>query len=536
MCSALNKKLVLSVAGKKSAASMAAKLAKRTNVSRQIFDFVPAKAQKAAAGGQVVQDGTYLICLKAAPQTAVTIEASSKKANANAGLWGAGGVAGQPFKIAYDGAGFYTLTNVNSKRLLAVAKSCSVSGVNVVQRATTAGNAAKWRVEALAGGYRFVNKATGLALAAASTKGRDGANVRGWKPASTTKQIFSLIDASSVSPTFGGVYYVTTAKKQSLVLEPKGAKRRNDVKAVVHKKRTKNSNVQRYEMAPAGNGSYYIRNAVTKRVLSLAAESKKSGTSVVMSKDVGASFQQWRVVVNPDFTLGFKNAYSGLMLTVAGGKAANNAKLKVQKPTKALAAAQKFWLQNTQTASEKVTLGVPCYMQMPQLPTGCEAVALTNAIRYWGYSVSKTEIARNWMPRGEDGVYNFIGNPFDWDGWIICAPGITDTANDYLNSKGIPLNARNITGTTLAELREYLDQGYPVVIWITEGLMSPTDAEYRHGYPLRGNNHAVVLSGYDPATGDYLTADSIAGTKWRDGDKLGMRYRQMGRQAVVVSD
>ena len=536
ICSALNKKLVVGAKGKKASKSLDLTLQKRTNAKRQVFVAAPSAPTMANPGQQTVEDGTYIIGLASKPALAVTIESSSKKTKANAQMWTGGGIAGQAFKITYDGDGFYTVTNVNSNKKLAMGSACSVPGVNVAQYAPVAADLSKWRIDVVDGGYRFVNKATGLALAAEASAAKNGTNVRGWSLSNNDTQAFTLTAPRSFKPTFNGAYYITMTTNQNRVLDPKDAKRYNNVRVQVYKKRANNSNVQKYKLSKAGEGYYYIQNVSTKRMVSLASKSKKSGVGVVMKENEKALTQKWEVVFNDDFSLSFKNAYSGMMLTVANGKTANRTKVKAQTASNALAGAQKFWLQGTTKAKEPVTIGVPCYNQNPQLPTGCESVALTNALRYWGFKLGKTTIANSWMPYGSDGVYNFIGSPHNSSGWIICAPGIERTANRFLDAKNSRVSADNETGTSLKGLRKYLDKGYPVIIWSTIGLGSPGAASYKHGYPLRSNNHCVVLTGYNPETGDYQVADSLVGTVWRSGGLFGTRYRQMGSQAVVLSN
>ena len=56
---------------------------------------------------------------------------------------------------------------------------------------------------------------------------------------------------------------------------------------------------------------------------------------------------------------------------------------------------------------------VPCYSQYPELPTGCESVALTNLLNYYGFGLGKTIIADYYLPKGSNGnfVTAFDGNP-----------------------------------------------------------------------------------------------------------------------------
>ena len=49
---------------------------------------------------------------------------------------------------------------------------------------------------------------------------------------------------------------------------------------------------------------------------------------------------------------------------------------------------------------------VPCCSQYPELPTGCESVALTNLLNYYGFGLGKTIIADYYLPKGSNG--NFV--------------------------------------------------------------------------------------------------------------------------------
>lgn len=121
-----------------------------------------------------------------------------------------------------------------------------------------------------------------------------------------------------------------------------------------------------------------------------------------------------------------------------------------------------------------VVLNVPCTMQNPELPTGCESVALTNALNYYGFGLGKTVIADAYMPRSSwDFVTAFWGNPHSAsNGNCISAPGLTNTANSFLISSGSSLRAYDVTGTGFYDLYSYLEAGHPVIIWSTIGMQN----------------------------------------------------------------
>lgn len=188
-------------------------------------------------------------------------------------------------------------------------------------------------------------------------------------------------------------------------------------------------------------------------------------------------------------------------------------------------------------AVAQVALDVPCYLQNPELPTGCESVALTNLLRFWGFSLSNTELAVNWVPRStSDFVYTFLGNPFSEDGGCIMAPGLTDAANDFLESSGSDLRASDISESSMAELLEYVEQGEPVIVWTTVGMQEPNIVlGASDGYVMRDGSHAVVLCGFDRDAGTVTVADSLDGVVERDAWAFQRVYEVMGSLALVIA-
>ena len=63
-------------------------------------------------------------------------------------------------------------------------------------------------------------------------------------------------------------------------------------------------------------------------------------------------------------------------------------------------------------SASSCSLDVPALLQNPELPTGCESVALVNALQFYGFNVGKTEIADLWLARSDyDFLHDFLGNP-----------------------------------------------------------------------------------------------------------------------------
>ena len=180
-------------------------------------------------------------------------------------------------------------------------------------------------------------------------------------------------------------------------------------------------------------------------------------------------------------------------------------------------------------------IGVPAIMQYPELPTGCEAVALTEALNYYGFDLAKTTIADRYMLRStRDFVFSFLGNPRLASGRGIMAPGLTAAANRFLGDDS-PYVAEDLTGAPFEELLDCIDDDTPVVIWTTIGFSLPDDElEIKDGYVMHANTHCVTLSGYDIAKDTVIVADPLVGTVERDRERFERIYTLMGSQAVVV--
>ena len=129
---------------------------------------------------------------------------------------------------------------------------------------------------------------------------------------------------------------------------------------------------------------------------------------------------------------------------------------------------QRFSFVSTSYTPEPVNLGVPCVQQYPELPTGCESVALTDVLKYYGYNIGKSTIADSYLPRSSLEFCNlFWGNPHSSNGNCTSAPGLTNAANGFLKSHGSNKRAYDVSGSSWQKLYDYLDEGNPVIIWTT---------------------------------------------------------------------
>ena len=186
---------------------------------------------------------------------------------------------------------------------------------------------------------------------------------------------------------------------------------------------------------------------------------------------------------------------------------------------------------------------VPCYSQYPELPTGCESVALTNLLNYYGFGLGKTIIADYYLPKGSNGnfVTAFDGNPRRNSGGLMgcVAPAITIAGNNFLRAAGSGKQAKDVSFSSISSTKNRLTCGQPVEMWNTEWGSWP-GGRYAarwyngHSYGLWGGNHAVVLKGYDDEQGIVYLSDSINGNVTRNAQVFFGTWQQMDSQAVVI--
>ena len=187
----------------------------------------------------------------------------------------------------------------------------------------------------------------------------------------------------------------------------------------------------------------------------------------------------------------------------------------------------------------KTVLDVPEILQNPELPTGCESVALTIALNSLGCDLQKTEIADNYLEYGDNLAYQYAGDPHTESGAGVFAGGIVNAAEKYIKEKNLDIAAINTSGTSLSDLCKVVAAGYPVVIWGTMYMSDPmiTSQSYDYDdytYTWYRNEHCMVLAGYDQDAGTVVISDPLSGIVVRDADAYESYFNKTGMYSVVL--
>ena len=188
-------------------------------------------------------------------------------------------------------------------------------------------------------------------------------------------------------------------------------------------------------------------------------------------------------------------------------------------------------------------LPIVTFLQMPELPNGCEIVSLATVLRYLGFDIDKKEFARDYLPCGPVGTtapdVAYVGDPTSsksGTAYGCLAPVITRVANKFLRDNEADYYAVNLTGTPLCELKEYVANGIPVIMWTTlEMRKSQITATWTIDgtkYTWLTYSHCTVLTGY--TANDYIFADPLYDLVSYSADKVESAYKAQYMQAVAI--
>lgn len=192
------------------------------------------------------------------------------------------------------------------------------------------------------------------------------------------------------------------------------------------------------------------------------------------------------------------------------------------------------------TFFRRVQLNVNPIPQTSVLPTGSEVISLITILNYYGYSVDELTLAKKYLPKGNAGEVSpyeaFVGDPRSRDGYGAYAPVLVDTANKYLQDQETLLEAKDVTGITMDDVREYLRNGFPVMIWLTSDMQEPRDSVSWNidgdSYTWKENEYCVTIIGF--ADNTYMIADPSNGIVELNSDIVESVFTDMGQQAVVI--
>lgn len=198
------------------------------------------------------------------------------------------------------------------------------------------------------------------------------------------------------------------------------------------------------------------------------------------------------------------------------------------------------WITEENMPEDK-QLALTLIKQNPELPSGCETVALTMVLNYYGYTVEKTELADKYLIYSTDNNYvtGFTGSPYNLHGGGCYSPSMSNTANRFLYVNNSDLKARYAVGMEFEKLFVYVANDIPVMVWCTMDMEPARKAGNEKKFKDTTfnwvtNEHCVVLSGYNLKDNSVTIYDSISGIMIYDIEQFKTIYNDMWQMAVVI--
>lgn len=206
---------------------------------------------------------------------------------------------------------------------------------------------------------------------------------------------------------------------------------------------------------------------------------------------------------------------------------------------------------NGRVAILETFLPVELIMQKPELPNGCEITSLTSALNYYGYTADKEVLSDDFLAKRpfyrEGGkLYAphpdeaFSGDPRSPSGFYVFAAPVADAGNKYVESVGGSHEVVDITGSSRDEIINYVEQGKPVVIWVTLG-MNPPNTNYHwyvddtdEYYEALLNLHCVVINGIKG--NEFYVMDPLEGNVFYEIDAFLDSYESLGNRAIIIEE
>jgi len=198
--------------------------------------------------------------------------------------------------------------------------------------------------------------------------------------------------------------------------------------------------------------------------------------------------------------------------------------------------------QQSYSINSSNSYNFPLINQYPKYQSGCESVALTMLLRYYGINISPdsviSNLAKESLPYYENNTrfggnpeMGFVGNPYTSASYGVYERPIGEVANMY--KSGIQI--RN--NYSFQEVLNLVNSGHPVLVWTSMGLSIPYISDSWVYKPTmekiswKANEHAVVVISVQG--NNVVIADPMGGQiKSYSISLFESRYNYYGRKAL----
>ena len=300
------------------------------------------KSSEAAA--YRLSNGVYAVNSALGSKLNMQIEGASVYKDAVAEIATAANKNAQRFVVTcVDKANFiYTITNENSRKNLAV------SGTKIIQAPPANVNSQKWVIKHSGGHYTITNRESGRNISVIGARTASGTNLEAASPGSSNAQKWNFKEAAPAAPT-ARTWSIRAAGAYTYALHIKTGTFDNNGNAVIYSVLA-GENCQKFNLIANSDGTYYIANIKSGKVIDTYGAKTASGTNAVQYGKSSRSTQKWRFVPTGDADGSYYiESSGGTVLSVQNGSFSNYSNVCVE--TKNNSKRQKFILVPTTPAN-----------------------------------------------------------------------------------------------------------------------------------------------------------------------------------------
>ena len=170
-------------------------------------------------------------------------------------------------------------------------------------------------------------------------------------------------------------------------------------------------------------------------------------------------------------------------------------------------------------------------LQLPDYPAGCEPMSLCILLEAYEYDATMPGIMLYFERSETDFVNAYWGS--EYSEGAAYPPAVVEAANRYLLNRGSKMEAVDLTGVPWEAVEWLMDEGQPVMAWVTVGYHWPIWSEWKvEGRPMYANEHCVVLYGLED--GKAKVSDPLEGMIEVDAEQFRDVWERCGRMAVYL--
>lgn len=283
---------------------------------------------------RTIEDGTYRIAMYNKQSIGIDIDSSSKDNGANVLLWDwyQENNLQKQFSIKYDETdGYYTITNINSGKLLTVQNSGTANGTNVWQYEENGTNSQKWQITKNDNGsYSIISKIKNLYLDIHNGNIANGENVQVYEGNGSIAQQFKFIEIITPEKTVEeGTYRIAMFNNPGIGLDVDACSKDNGANVLLWEWYDEGNIQKKFNFRYDETDGYYtITNVNSGKLLDVQNGGTSNGTNVWQYEDNGTASQKWQIIENKNGSYSLVSKLSGLYLDIQNGNIANGANVQ----------------------------------------------------------------------------------------------------------------------------------------------------------------------------------------------------------------